>query len=94
MKNGMDQQATLEMLKKMGPDLYETLVMPAMPIQDAIDLARYLVETTMGFSKFSIARAKTVGGPIEIAAITKHEGFRWVARKHFYSDSLNPALDR
>ena len=78
------------MLTKMGPDLYETLVMPAMPIQDAIDLARYLVETTMGFSKFSISRAKTVGGPVEIAAITKHEGFRWVARKHFYSNSLNP----
>lgn len=89
-KNGLDQQATLDLMQKMGPDLYEHLVMPAMPIQDAIDLARYLVEATMSFSKFSIARAKTVGGPIEIAAITKHEGFRWVARKHFYSDSLNP----
>jgi predicted proteasome-type protease len=89
-KNGLEQQSTVEMLTKMGPDLYEHLVMPAMPIQDAIDLARYLVETTMGFFKFSIARTKTVGGPIEIAAITKHEGFRWVARKHFYSVSLNP----
>jgi predicted proteasome-type protease len=87
---GLDQASTVEMLMKMGPDLYESLVMPAMPIQDAIDLARYLVETTMGFSKFSIARPKTVGGPIEIAAITKHEGFRWVARKHFYPASLNP----
>jgi hypothetical protein len=89
-KNGLDQQAALDMMQKMGPDLYENLVMPAMPIQDAIDLAQYLVEATMGFSKFSIARAKTVGGPIEIAAITKHEGFRWVERKHFYSASLNP----
>jgi hypothetical protein len=89
-KNGLEQQGTVEMLTKMGPDLYETLMMPAMPIQDAIDLARYLVETTIGFSKFSIARAKTVGGPVEIAAITKHEGFRWVARKHFYSATLNP----
>ena len=89
-KNGLDQQATLDILTKMGPDLYETLVMPAMPIQDAIDLARYLVETTMGFSKFSIGRTKTVGGPVEIAAITKHEGFRWVERKHFYAASLNP----
>ena len=89
-KNGLEQQSTVEMLTKMGPDLYEHLVMPAMPIQDAIDLARYLVETTMGFSKFSIVRTKTVGGPVEIAAITKHEGFRWVVRKHFYSASLNP----
>jgi predicted proteasome-type protease len=88
-KHGLDQESTIQMLTKMGPDLYESLVMPAMPIQDAIDLARYLVETTVGFAKFSIARAKTVGGPVEIAAITKHEGFRWVARKHFYPASLN-----
>jgi hypothetical protein len=51
------------------------LAIPTMPIQDAIDLARYLVEVTMGFIKFSIGKQpKTVGGTIEIAAITKHEG--------------------
>lgn len=49
-----------------------------MPIQDAIDLAPYLVETTIGFIRFSVPRPKTGGGPIEIAAITKHEGFQWV----------------
>lgn len=89
-KQGMDVNAAVEVVKKMGPDLYEMLVMPAMPIQDAIDLARFMVETTIGFSKFSISRPKTVGGPIEIAVITKHEGFRWIARKHFYSRELNP----
>lgn len=86
-KNGMDATAAQEIMQKMRPDLYETLVMPAMPIQDAIDLAKYLVETTMGFCKFSIGRAKTVGGPVEIAAITKHEGFRWVAARLLLSVS-------
>lgn len=88
-KNGVEHDKALEIIQAMGPDLYAALIMPAMPIQDAVDLARYLVETTVGFSKFLISRAKTVGGPIEIAAITKHEGFKWVARKHFYADSLN-----
>ena len=88
-KKGVEHDKALEIISAMGPDLYAALIMPAMPIQDAIDLARYLVETTVGFSGFSISRAKTVGGPIEIAAITKHEGFKWVARKHFYADSLN-----
>jgi len=37
---------------------------------------RLLVETTIGFVKFSVARPKTVGGSIAIAAITKHEGFQ------------------
>jgi hypothetical protein len=68
----------------------ETLAIPTMPIQDAIDLARYLVEVTIGFTKFSILKQpKTVGGAIEIAAITKHEGFRWVQRKSFYPAGLN-----
>jgi hypothetical protein len=89
-KNGADPEESAGLLQKMGPDLYEALVMPAMPVQDAIDLARYLVETTAGFMRFSISRAKTVGGAIEIAAITKHEGFKWVARKHFYDAALNP----
>ena len=68
----------------------ETLAIPTMPIQDAIDLARYLVEVTMGFIKFSIGKQpKTVGGTIEIAAITKHEGFRWVQRQQFYPAGIN-----
>jgi hypothetical protein len=53
-------------------------------------LARYLVDTTAGFIRFSVNRAKTVGGAVEIAAITKHEGFKWVQRKHFYRRDLNP----
>lgn len=64
------------------------LVIPAMPIQDAIDLAEFLVETTIKFSRF-MPGAPTVGGPVEIAAITKHEGFKWVRRKHYYPQELN-----
>jgi hypothetical protein len=65
------------------------LVQSAMPIQDAIDLAEFLVDVAIKFSRFSPG-ATTVGPPIEIAAITKHEGFKWIKRKHFYSHTLNP----
>jgi len=65
------------------------LVIPSMPIQDAIYLAEFLVDFVIKFSKFRPG-APTVGGPIEIAAITKHEGFKWVKRKHYYSKELNP----
>lgn len=64
-------------------DLYATLSVPAMPIQDAIDLARFLVETTIGFVRFAVFLPKSVGGAVEIATITKHEGFRWVQSKRF-----------
>ncbi len=60
-----------------------------MPIQDAIDLATFLVDVTIKFSRFAPG-PPTVGGPIEVAAITKHEGFKWVRRKFYYQAKYNP----
>lgn len=64
------------------------LVEAPMPIQDAIEFGEFLVHTTAMFTRFKRGAA-TVGGPIESAAITKHEGFKWVRRKHYYDASLN-----
>lgn len=69
----------------------EPLVQSAMPLQDAIDLVKYMVDVTVGFVKF-IPGAPTVAEPTDIAAITKHEGFRWVRRKHYYAVELNPPI--
>jgi hypothetical protein len=65
------------------------IVFPPMPIQDAIDLAEFLVHASIMYSRFSPG-APVVGGPIEIAAITKHEGFKWIKRKYYYDRKLNP----
>ncbi|MGE4043441.1 MAG: hypothetical protein AB7F35_01215 [Acetobacteraceae bacterium] len=92
-KLGMTPERWQEVQAIVSAETFEHFVAAAMPIQDAIDLARFLVETTAGFVQFSLReQPKTVGGPVEIAAITKHEGFRWIQRKHFYPGSLNPAL--
>lgn len=64
------------------------IVNGAMPIQDAIDLAEFLVDVTIKFVRFCPGSA-TVGGPIEVVAITKHEGFKWIKRKRYYSEALN-----
>lgn len=68
------------------------LVQPAMPFQDAIDLAEFFVDLTIQFTRFGPG-APTVGGPIEIAAISKHEGFKWIKRKHYFNDEFNPPLE-
>ncbi len=64
-------------------------VLPAMPLQDAIDLAEFLVYATIQFAKFGPG-APTVGGPIEVAAISKHEGYKWIQRKYYFTRELNP----
>lgn len=72
--------------------IQEQLTVPviadAMPIQDALDLAEFLVDLTIRLTRF-MPGAPTVGGPIEVAGITKHEGFKWVKRKHYYPGVLN-----
>lgn len=69
------------------------LIHPAMPLQDAIDLVQFLIETTVGFVRFAPG-APTVAPPIDLAAITKHEHFRWVRRKHYFTSELNRPIDR
>ena len=69
--------------------LMAPVVVPAMPLQDAIELAEFLVDMTIKFARF-MPGAPTVGGPIDIAAISKHEGFRWIRRKYYFDRALNP----
>ena len=84
LKHGMAPDAAGRLQEELVRNLYATLFAPAMPIQDAIDLARFLVETTISFVRFAVFMPKSVGGGGDIAAITKHEGFRWVQRKNFH----------
>jgi hypothetical protein len=64
-------------------------VVPGMPFADAIAFARYLVDVTAGYSHYLLG-PDTVGGPVEVAGISRHEGFKWISRKHYYSAQLNP----
>lgn len=64
------------------------LLHPGMPMQDAIELANFLVETTKGYVRF-LPGADTVGGDVDVAVVTRHERFKWIQRKHYYSRKLN-----
>ena len=33
---------------------------------------------------------ESVSGPIDVAAISKHDGFVWIERKHYFRPELNP----
>jgi hypothetical protein len=35
---------------------------------------------------------ESVGGPIDVAIISKHDGFIWIKRKHYFSREYNPAF--
>lgn len=60
-----------------------------MPKQELIELAEALVSIT-AVERKATRDAGTVGGPIDVALITRSEGFVWIKRKHYFSAELNP----
>ncbi len=77
-----------ETIKTLLQQTVTPLVQPSMPVQDTIDLADFLVDMTKKYSRF-LPGANTVGGDTDIATVTKHEGFKWIKRKHYYPEALN-----
>lgn len=86
---GLPEDELDSVLAHIESSTYARLISPAMPVQDAIALADFLVETTKGYVRF-LPGADTVGGDTDICVVTKHEGFKWVRRKHYFDTVLNP----
>ena len=49
-----------------------------LPLQDAVDLAAFLVSLQSGMSKFAVG-VPTVGGRTHVGVVTRHEGFRMLS---------------
>ncbi len=58
------------------------------------DLAA-MAESLVNLTSFKLkitAKAETVGGPIDVALISKGDGFIWIKRKHYFNKDLNPTF--
>jgi len=97
--NGIDDDLLTDILAMPGVDKADVIAkakarqgnpaLPPMPLADAIDLAHFMVDTTVGYRRF-MPGTDTVGGPVDVASISRHEGFRWINRKYYYPTDLNP----
>jgi hypothetical protein len=76
-----------EMKKKLRQQIEDMVLF--MPKQELANLAEALVNITSLKRKFS-AEQETVAGPIDVAVISKNDGFVWVRRKHYFSPEFNP----
>lgn len=62
-----------------------------LPIEELALLAESMINITSLRRKVAIdSNIGTVGGPIDVAIITKSEGFIWIKRKHYFERSYNP----
>jgi len=61
----------------------------SLPKDELGGMAESLVNLTKFKRRVSIQQ-ETVGGPIDVAVITKGDGFVWTKRKHYFRPELNP----
>jgi hypothetical protein len=83
-----DQWSEWEQRKFVGPVID---IVGDLPKDDLAAMAESLVNLT-SFKRRITAEAETVGGPIDVAVISKGDGFVWIKRKHYFQKDLNPAF--
>lgn len=66
-------------------------VVASMPKEELVILAEALVNLTALKRKAS-NDAETVGGPTDVAVISKGDGFVWIKRKHYFDPKFNPSF--
>ncbi len=64
-------------------------VVAMLPKDELAAMAETLVSLT-AFKRTVTPERETVGGPIDVAVISKGDGFIWVKRKHYFKPELNP----
>lgn len=63
-------------------------VAASLPKDELAAMAEALVNLTM-FKRRITPTAETVGGPIDVAVISRGDGFVWIKRKHYFDPELN-----
>lgn len=66
-------------------------VVDSMPKEELAQVAEALVNLT-ALKRRASRDVETVGGPTDVAIITKGDGLIWIKRKHYFDVALNPAF--
>jgi hypothetical protein len=67
-------------------------IVSALPKDELATMAESLVNVTSFMRRVShtqMATQETVGGPVDVAVISKKDGFIWIKRKHYFKPELN-----
>ncbi|MFP6765931.1 MAG: hypothetical protein VB858_20035, partial [Planctomycetaceae bacterium] len=66
-------------LRSAARELFPPILHPDQPLGETVEVVRFLAETEMKFSRFS-PEPDTVGGALQLATLSLHDGFRWLER--------------
>jgi hypothetical protein len=63
-------------------------VLGVLPVDEMAGLAETLINLQSLKEKVT-KPSETVGGPVDVAVITKSEGLVWIKRKHYFDAEMN-----
>jgi hypothetical protein len=91
------KQISSELTKQLEDWKQKTITSPLLEIlihmgkEDMAELAESLVNITSLKRRFTMADSsdESVGGPVDVAVVTKGDGFIWMKRKHYFDTEIN-----
>ena len=95
---GKVRPKSIDLIKALAERIDAHVMRHKQPVQQAIsflpknELAHFaasLVNLNSFQKRMSINEDETVAGPIDVAVISKGDGFVWIARKHYFPRELN-----
>ena len=63
----------------------------SLPLSELAAVAETFLSTSQIYKRVN-PETETVGGPVDLAVISKGDGFVWIKRKHYFSEDLNKAF--
>lgn len=83
---GLDEEKTKALDERLA-QLRMAIPLEAMPLQDCVDLAVFFIRTTIDAQRLTLG-IRGCGGAIDVATITRSEGFQFVQRKRIRGESV------
>lgn len=71
----------LALKQQMEPMFVAGIPYQFLPLQDCVDLAVFLIQSTISFQKFRTTVVRGVGGQVEVATVTRDGGFKFVSQR-------------
>lgn len=81
------EERLVSLLKERHSDPIMSIV-STLPKEGLAEMAENLVSLT-SFKRRMTPTAETVGGPVDVAVISKGDGLVWIKRKHYFDKELN-----
>jgi hypothetical protein len=91
---GHGEQAAIDLVQKLEQHRLNRYLTPIrnaithLPKNELAHVAASLVNLN-SFQKRMSTAPETVGGPVDVAVITRGDGFVWIERKHYFRPELN-----